>query len=168
MTDTDTSSPKRAMRGAARILHDILDDLHRSGAGRQHDAQSHEGEAAPSEPKAKLGDLIDRLDERAFGLLLLLLALPCCLPFVYLLPQIVALPMLALAGQLAAGRKHPWLPGGLHERKFSVPAFQRVVARSEKYLGWIDTGLTIRLLPLELPKIRRAGYYDHNDLLINT
>ena len=43
-----------------------------------------------------LGALTDGMEERAFGLLLLLLALPCGLPFVYLLPQIVAMPMLLL------------------------------------------------------------------------
>lgn len=88
--------------------------------------------------RARLGDVVDRLDERAFGMMLLLLALPCCLPFVYVLPQIVALPMLALAGQLAVGRKHPWLPGFLSEREFDAAAFQSVLDRSEKYVGWVE------------------------------
>lgn len=116
------------MRGATRALYDILENLRLS--------------AAPSDqeqtPTAKFGDVIDRLDERAFGFLLLLFALPCCLPFVYLLPQLVALPMLALAGQMAAGGRHPWLPKKLHERSFSIDAFQSVVTRAAKYGGWIE------------------------------
>jgi len=131
------------MRGAARVLHDILDDMGRMTAG-----QADHGDG----PSARLGDLIDRLDERAFGLMLLLLALPCCLPFVYLLPQIVALPMLALAGQMAAGRPHPWLPNRLHERRFSVAAFQKVVVRSERYLGWIERFARPRLAPVTSDK----------------
>lgn len=123
--DKPSSRPK--IRGAAGVLHDILDDL-----------TLRDGPAQENGRTARLGDIIDRLDERAFGLLLLLLALPCCLPFVYVLPQIVALPMLALCGQLAAGRTHPWLPGKLSRRDFSVNAFKNVVARSERYLGWIE------------------------------
>lgn len=124
------------MRGATRVLNDILDDL---GGG------DNSQDTAEAEPSAKLGDVVDRLDERAFGFLLLLLALPCCLPFVYLLPQIVALPMLALAVQMAAGRQHPWLPQKFHERPFSVPTFQKVVMRSARYVGWIERLATPRL-----------------------
>ena len=62
-----------------------------------------------------LGELFDALQARAFGILLLVLALPCCLPFVYIIPQIVALPMLLLAGQMAAGRTSPWLPERLRQ-----------------------------------------------------
>ena len=64
-----------------------------------------------------LGELSDLMEERAFGLLLLVLALPCCLPFVYLLPQLVALPMLVLAAQMASGRKAPWLPETLRKTR---------------------------------------------------
>jgi hypothetical protein len=130
--------PVRPMRGAARILHDILDDLSQTNAAVAGEGQGVREEAGAEQSKARLGDLIDRLDERAFGLMLLLLALPCSIPFIYILPQIVALPMLALAGQMAAGRHHPWLPASLHEREFSPSAFQKVVVRSEKYLGWIE------------------------------
>jgi hypothetical protein len=119
--------PGQPVRGATQFLRDILGELEAAPASDDTDG-----------PSARLGDVIDRLDERAFGLLLLLLALPCTLPFVYLLPQLVALPMLALAGQMAIGRKHPWLPARLHERSFSVAAFNTVLDRSEKYVGWVE------------------------------
>ena len=121
------------MRGATRILNDILHDLASSPAAANIADDDQE-----NGPRASFGDVIDRLDERAFGFLLLLLALPCCLPFVYLLPQLVALPMLALAAQLAIGRAHPWLPKALHERSFAVADFQSVLTRSEKYVGWFE------------------------------
>ncbi len=128
-------------QGAARALHDILETM----KDAPHPQTSGGSGAAET---AKLGHLIDRLDERAFGLMLLLLALPCCLPFIYLLPQIVALPMLALAGQLAAGRQHPWLPKALHEREFSITAFQSVISRSERYLAWVERFARPRLLSI--------------------
>lgn len=130
MTAADPANEtNRTIRGATQILKDVLAEL----ATGPHAIEKETGA-----PQARLGDLIDALDERAFGFLLLLLALPCCLPFVYLLPQIVALPMLALAAQLALGREHPWLPKKLHDRDFNVPDFQKVVRRSERYLGWFE------------------------------
>ena len=142
----------RAARGATAVLDDILSDLERSNAAAPQPAadatEADDGNDKDDGPRAKLGDMIDRLDERAFGFLLLFLALPCCLPFVYLLPQIVALPMLALAGQMAAGRHHPWLPEALHERTFSIRAFKSVTGRAEKYVGWIERFARPRLLPI--------------------
>lgn len=89
-------------------------------------------------PQASLGALVDALDQRAFGLILLLLALPCCLPFLYGVPQVVALPMLFLAGQLALGRQDPWLPQRLRARRFGIQPMISAVHRASKYLGWIE------------------------------
>ena len=117
-------------------------------------------ESADSEEAktATLGDVISRLDERAFGMMLLLLALPCCLPFIYLLPQIVALPMLALAGQLALGRHAPWLPSKLKNRNFQISHFEGVLERSDKYLGVIERFAKPRLTFLtDQPGIRVIG-----------
>lgn len=138
-----TPDRRRAMRGAIRTLFAILADLRlkattEAAAQKTVDAADADTGTQSLGPKAKLGDVIDSLDERAYGFLLLLLALPCCLPFIYVLPQIVALPMLALAAQLAVGRRHPWLPKALNERQFSISAFENVLTRSEKYVGWIE------------------------------
>lgn len=96
-----------------------------------------------------LGALSDAMEERAFALLLLILALPCCLPFVYLLPQIVALPMAFLAWQMARGRRSPWLPERLRDRKLPVRGLLDITARVKRYAGWLEklahprlTGLT--------------------------
>ncbi|MEM9838601.1 MAG: exopolysaccharide biosynthesis protein [Pseudomonadota bacterium] len=85
-----------------------------------------------------LGALLDSLDERAFGLGILILALPCAIPFLYGIPQIVALPMIALAAQLAIGRAHPWLPTKLAERKVKVEGLQKVVSRAHKTIGLLE------------------------------
>ncbi len=133
------------MRGATQVLAGVLADLRTNYDVNPELAQSEKDQDGP---KGRLGDIIDRLDERAYGFLILLLALPCCLPFVYLLPQIVALPMLALAGQMAAGRPHPWLPKALHDRRFSIPAFEKVLGRASKYVGFIERFATPRLKPV--------------------
>ena len=151
-----TASPdlKQPMRGATQTLFDILGELRGAPGGgpdRPVDTGGKPADDADAEdagPQATLGDVLNRLDERAYGFLLLLLALPCCLPFVYLLPQIVALPMLALAGQLGAGRRHPWLPAALNNRSFSIAAFEKVLTRSERYVGWVESIARPRLRPV--------------------
>lgn len=95
-----------------------------------------------------LGALSDALEERAFALLLLILALPCCLPFVYLLPQIVALPMVFLAWQMARGRRSPWLPETLRRRQLPVKALLDVTARVKRFAGWLERLAHPRLVGL--------------------
>ena len=56
------------------------------------------GADAPGE-SVTLGWILDQLHERAFGLFLLILALPCCIPFLYGIPQIVSLPLVFVSAQ---------------------------------------------------------------------
>ena len=141
-------------RGAVTaLLADTLDRLAQAAPsfsaapGEERPSQA-EATASPDQatgPRATLGALLDDLDERAFGLMLLLLALPCCVPFLWGIPQIVALPMLALAGQLAAGRQDPWLPTVLRTRDFNIDDMRSVVSRVERYLGWLERFAARRL-----------------------
>ena len=103
---------------------------------------------APKGGNVTLGQLFEAMRGRAFGLLLLLLALPCALPFVYLLPQIVALPMLLIAGQMAFGRRAPWLPASVSERSLSVSALEKVVARAGPWLRIVERVSRPRLVAL--------------------
>ncbi|MCR9121608.1 MAG: exopolysaccharide biosynthesis protein [Phyllobacteriaceae bacterium] len=111
----DTSAPRGALAKIEHILR----------------AQKS-GEASA---EITLGELSDAMEERAFGLLLLILALPCCLPFVYLLPQLVALPMVVLAWQMAMGRRAPWLPETLRKRRLPIDGMLDVVDRTRRYGG---------------------------------
>ncbi len=140
--------------GATAFLRVLLSDLEARPSNAPGASASVEDEGKPVE--ASLGDLISRLDERAFGLMLLLLALPCCLPFVYGLPQIVALPMLALAAQLALGRSSPWLPKSLASRRFAIDGFRGVLDRATRYLGWIERIARPRLTALTTPMAARV------------
>jgi hypothetical protein len=63
--------------------------------------------------------IMAQLHERAFGLFLLVLALPCCIPFLYGVPQIVALPLMFISAQMLIGRETPWLPRKLGARSVS-------------------------------------------------
>ncbi|HPF23842.1 MAG TPA: exopolysaccharide biosynthesis protein [Hyphomonas sp.] len=85
-----------------------------------------------------LREIFDQLDESAFGAGLFLLALPCCIPFLYGVPQVVALPMMALAVQMALGHDQPWLPDALGNRKIDKAGLSAMAKGGRKWLGWIE------------------------------
>ena len=102
--------------------------------------QSIEAMAAEApEEGFSLRQIFDRLDERAFGAGLFILALPCCIPFLYGVPQIVALPMMALALQMAAGREEPWLPEKFGDRKIDKKGLTRTARGGRKWFGWLES-----------------------------
>ena len=92
-----------------------------------------------------LREIFDQLDESAFGAGLFLLALPCCIPFLYGVPQIVSLPMMALAAQMVMGREQPWMPEKLAVRKIDCKGLTQMARGGRKWLGWIERIVRPRL-----------------------
>jgi len=117
LTNMQTSDTN--IRGTTALLDDVLSQL-----------QANHG----ADAKISLGELTDALKARAYGVILLLMALPCCLPFVYILPQIMALPMLYLTWQLASGRTTVWLPDMLRKRRFGIELLANTVSRARPWL----------------------------------
>lgn len=101
--------------------------------------QSIESMAAEApEEGFSLRTIFDRLDERAFGAALFILALPCCIPFLYGVPQVVSLPMMVLAAQMVAGREEPWLPHKFGERMIDKKGLTRTAKGGRKWFGWLE------------------------------
>ena len=110
---------------------------------------------APSET-ITLGWLLDQLHERAFGIFLLILALPCCIPFLYVIPQIVALPLLFVAAQMVAGRRAPWLPAQFRDRPIQIANLASVSERAKPYLQYFERISRPRLSVLTRPPLDRV------------
>ena len=89
-------------------------------------------------PSVTLSWVMEQLHERAFGLFLLILALPCCIPFLYGIPQIVALPLMFVSAQILIGRQSPWLPDKLDARTISVEGLQNLSQRAGPWLRRIE------------------------------
>lgn len=85
-----------------------------------------------------LREIMDRLDQSAFGALLIVLAMPVSIPFLYGIPQIVSVPMIALAGQMMIGRKEPWLPEKLSARQLSKASLTQIATGGRKWFGWVE------------------------------
>ena len=85
-----------------------------------------------------LREIRDRLDERGFGLMILILAIPCLVPALYGVPQLVGIPILLLAGQMLAGRVEPWLPEAALKRRVSKAWLDRMADFATKRMGWFE------------------------------
>lgn len=99
--------------------------------------------------------IMGQLHERAFGLFLLVLALPCCIPFLYGVPQVVSLPLMFVAAQIVIGRKTPWLPGKLAARSVPTESLRNLSARAGPWLRRIEWFSRPRLGVLTRPPIDR-------------
>lgn len=98
--------------------------------------------------RVRLGDVVDVLEDRAYGLLLLILALPNVIPTpIPGLSSIFGVPLVLVAAQLAAGRPHPWFPKALADRSLAAEDFRKVV---ERIVPWLE-----RLERLTRPRLRQ-------------
>lgn len=94
--------------------------------------------AGAKENTVSLDWVLSQLYERAFGLFLLILALPCCIPFLYGIPQIVALPLMFVSAQIVLGRRVPWLPERLGSRRISTDGLRNLAQRVGPWLRLIE------------------------------
>ncbi|WP_395644849.1 exopolysaccharide biosynthesis protein [Terricaulis sp.] len=81
-------------------------------------------EAFPGD-SVSVGDLVDRLDTRAHGLLLLILALPMCIPNVPGISTIFGVLMLAPAVQMVFGSRRLILPARVRAWRVDGAALRR-------------------------------------------
>ena len=100
--------------------------------------------------------VLDTLGERAFGLFLLFLALPCCIPFLYGVPQVVALPMMFVSAQILMGRRAPWLPEKLGARTISAQSLTGLADRAGPWLRRIEAISKPRLTALTRAPLDRV------------
>ncbi len=103
------------------------------------------------EERISVGEIVSRLGDRAPGLLLVMLALPMCIPNVPGISTIFGLLMLAPALQLALAREQLWLPNRV--RAWSVPraalsgALRRATPGLRKIERLIGAHWTMFVLP---------------------
>jgi hypothetical protein len=106
-----------------------------------------------------VGEINSALGERAFGIVMLLFALPNCIPFPPGVNSIFGMPLLFCAAQLVKGRGVPWQPQFVANRSLKratlINGIEKVkpkLAMIEKFccprLTFLVSGLGERLLGL--------------------
>lgn len=117
--------------------------------GRRTSAVLAEFRDSLSAERISIADLIFALQDRAYGILMLVLALPNLAPIaVPGMTMILGVPLVLLAGQLALGRPVPWFPRWLARRSISRIALVRTLSWSLPTLERVERWLRPRLLLL--------------------
>ena len=103
--DTSPPPPHSSGRPASELLDDLV-------------------EAFPGE-SVSVGELLDRLDSRANGVVLLVLALPMCIPNIPGISTIFGALMIAPALQLVLGSRTLWVPKRVRAWRVDCNALRR-------------------------------------------
>jgi hypothetical protein len=107
----------------------------------------------------RLGDFIDILGHRAFGVAILVFALANLLiANVPGMSVILSLPIVLISLQMLAGAHRPWLPKGLADRELKRETVEKIVKRSCTVLRKIEMFIRPRWLPLAVKNDRVLGF----------
>jgi hypothetical protein len=100
------------------------------------------------EERLTLGEILDSLDHRVYGFVLLLLAAPNFTPGPSMpgFSTILGLPAIAMAAQMMLGRKRPWLPAWLARLSMKRRTFARMIAKALPAIARLDRLLRPRLV----------------------
>jgi hypothetical protein len=82
-----------------------------------------------------LNEVLERLGDRAFGVAMFAVTLPSFIP---IMAQIVSIPMLLLAGQMAAGRNEPWLPARHGVQRIEKASLVQMARNARRWVGWME------------------------------
>lgn len=108
------------------------------------------------EPRIRLGTLVEVLSDRAYGPLLLILALPNVVPGPPGVSTILGVPLVLTTAQLVLGRHRPWLPRLARDRSLKTQDFSAFIVKATPWLHRVERLLKPRLLWATRFAIERA------------
>lgn len=85
-----------------------------------------------------LGEVMRALGPQTFGVLLVLLGLPNCLPMPPPIPLVCGFLLVAVALQIVFGRRTPWVPRRLLDKSMARADAARAVARALPYVRRLE------------------------------
>ncbi|WP_309399458.1 exopolysaccharide biosynthesis protein [Cerasicoccus maritimus] len=104
-----------------------------------------------------IGEILQAIDEKGFGLVLVILSLPSALPVPaagYSTP--FGLAMLAIGIQMLQGKHSPWLPEKAKNISLPQSFFQKMISGATKFLGFLERFIRPRLRGVTKTNGRRA------------
>ena len=108
----------------------------------------------PSRDRISVGDLLDVMNLRAFGALILIFGFPNMLPAPPGLAGVLGLPLIFLSFQMMLGRL-PYLPKFITRQSTSREAYRAIVERAAPWLARAERLLKQRLSLLTSPVFER-------------
>jgi len=105
-----------------------------------------------------IGSLSEKLGDRGFGLILLILAIPNAIPLpIPAASAITGLPLFFLAAQLCLGREKIWLPSFIAKREIKMAMLQKFVHIALPFLLRLEKISRPRIDTLTTPKFERVA-----------
>ncbi|HQS09483.1 MAG TPA: exopolysaccharide biosynthesis protein [Xanthobacteraceae bacterium] len=112
--------------------------------------------AAQEGERVAIGDLINALRNRAFGITFLLFGIPNCIPMPPGIPVICGIVLGLIGLQMAMGRQELWLPDRISRQTFSRSMLDAIVTRSRPTIEWFERWSRPRLEQFAGPTARRV------------
>ena len=105
-----------------------------------------------------LDEAIETLGDRAYGLALLMLALPMAVPISAIpgISTIFGIPLILISAQLMLGRPRPWLPQWLGTKSLSRADLARMIDKALPWLERCERYVRPRMLSLVSPTAERC------------
>jgi hypothetical protein len=85
-----------------------------------------------------LGDVLEPLGERAFGFLILILALPNFIPVPIGVGGVMGVLVVLVGLQMLLGFEQPWIPRALRRRGVKRESLERFIKRMTPVLSWLE------------------------------
>jgi hypothetical protein len=85
-----------------------------------------------------LGEFLDTIGERAFGFVILILALPNFIPVPIGVGGVMGVLVIFIGLQMLAGMEHPWLLKKLRDRGVARSSVEKFVKRLTPVLRWLE------------------------------
>ena len=113
--------------------------------------------AASSKAHVKLADLLAVLDERAFGVLMLILSLTNAVGLGTIpgLSTVFGVPQVFVALQMIVGAHRPWLPDFILQRSIPMQEFRTMVEKAKPHLLRFERVLRPRLTVMSTTLVER-------------
>lgn len=105
-----------------------------------------------------LDEAIETLGDRAYGLAMLMLALPMAVPISAIpgISTVFGIPLILISAQLMLGRPKPWLPQWLGTKSLARADLARMIDKALPWLERCERYVRPRLLALVSPLAERA------------
>jgi hypothetical protein len=102
------------------------------------------------EDRVTFGEMLDKLGERGFGLLLMLMAVPNLLPFpgVPGVSFVTGMAILYIALQLMLAKDEPALPAWIRAKSFTRGQLSRFIVKTNPFLRWLEKPIRPRWTPV--------------------
>jgi hypothetical protein len=109
-------------------------------------SESLQSIVAGQSEKVTLGEMVDAIEDKQFGMLLVLLSLPSALPVPaagYSTPFGIAILILGL--QMLKGRRIPWLPQKMRDKAFTRSKLAGMIGKTSGFFRWVEKLVRPRL-----------------------